>query len=150
MTLYLVQHGKSYSREEDPERKLTNSGAVEVKQIADAAARNRVPVSSIGHSGKNRALQTAVLMAIALDVSDLRELRGMGPGDDVELFVKNNPLEDNLMLVGHLPFLTELTSHLLTGTKGASPVAFQNGGIVCLDIINDRWIINWILNSAII
>jgi len=149
MALYLVQHGISYSKDEDLERKLTNSGAVEVKKIGDVAAQFTVNVSSIKHSGKKRALQTAVIMAISLDVSDVEELKGMGPNDDVESFVNNNSFEDDIMIIGHLPFMEKLTSYLVTGNAEMPIVKFQNAGIVCLDKDDDSWIIKWILNPHI-
>ncbi len=149
MALYLVQHGKSYSKDEDPDRKLTNEGSVEVKRIADVAAAYGVKISSIKHSGKKRALQSAVLLAIALDVSDVELQEGMSPNDDVKSFVEKNIFNDNIMFVGHLPFLEKLTSYLITGSVETPPFKFQNGGIVCLDKFDDRWMIKWALNPNV-
>jgi phosphohistidine phosphatase len=36
------------------------------------------------------------------------------------------------MIVGHLPFLGKLASALLTGSESVSPVAFRQGGVICL------------------
>jgi phosphohistidine phosphatase len=149
MALYLVQHGKSYSKEEDTEKKLTNTGAVEVKKMADAAALCNVKVSSIIHSGKKRALQTAVILAISLDVSDVIEAEGMNPNDEIESFVKNNDLGENMMIVGHLPFMEKLAAYLVTGNAAQPIIKFQNGGIVCFDQYEDRWMIKWVLNPQI-
>jgi phosphohistidine phosphatase len=50
----------------------------------------------------------------------------------------------NLMIVGHLPFLGHLASYLLCGDERASLVDFQNAGIVRLDRHDDgRWSLRW-------
>ena len=66
VALYLVQHGKSLPKEEDPERGLSPEGLTEVEGIADAAKTNGIRVARIDHSGKKRARQTADLFASAL------------------------------------------------------------------------------------
>ena len=67
MALYLVQHGKSLSKEVDPQKGLSEQGSAEVKRIADAAKGYNVQVGSICHSGKTRARQTAEIFASALE-----------------------------------------------------------------------------------
>jgi len=53
---------------------------------------------------------------------------------------------ENIMIVGHLPFLGKLTSYLVTGDEDGSVVQFPTAGIVCLDM-NDKakWEIKWTL-----
>ncbi len=38
MALYLVQHGKSLSKDQDPQKGLSEEGAVETRRIAEVAA----------------------------------------------------------------------------------------------------------------
>ena len=54
---------------------------------------------------------------------------------------------DDLMLVGHLPFMERLTAYLVTGTVEKLVFKFQNGGIVCLDMDQTErsWFIKWTL-----
>ncbi len=52
MALFLVQHGKSLSKDIDSERDLSKEGILEVEQIANTARRNGIRVSRIEHSGK--------------------------------------------------------------------------------------------------
>jgi phosphohistidine phosphatase len=54
---------------------------------------------------------------------------------------------DNIMLVGHLPFMERLTSFLITGSIDKPVLKFQNGGIVCMDRDPDNqyWFIKWAL-----
>ena len=58
MALYLVQHGRSQSKDVDPDQGLTPEGEAEVKRIAGVARGYGVRVHSILHSGKTRAEET--------------------------------------------------------------------------------------------
>jgi len=71
MAVYLVQHGKSLNDQEDPEKGLSERGKAETERIAGVAQGYAVQVSSILHSGKKRARQTAEIMAARLPVSRL-------------------------------------------------------------------------------
>ena len=55
MFLYLVRHGEAKSKDEDPERSLSDKGVDDVKKVARAMFRKKVAVASIFHSGKARA-----------------------------------------------------------------------------------------------
>ena len=151
MALYLVQHGKSLSKELDPELGLSGEGISDVEQVAANAARQNVLVSHIVHSGKKRALQTAEIYARALQPGKgVSEIDGLAPLDDVSLFAAAVNPADNLMAVGHLPFMERLVSYLVTGAMDKPVIKFQNGGIVCLDIDPDTgaWVIKWALYPA--
>lgn len=148
MALYLVQHGKNLPKDVDPQKGLSQEGLSEVKRIADVAAQYGVKVSKIYHSGKTRAEQTAKIFASGLNAeSGIDQVDGMKPLDDVDAFAKKIESEENIMLVGHLPFMEKLTSYLVTGTDEYPIFKFQNGGIVCLhkDSDSSRWIIKWSL-----
>lgn len=152
MTLYLVQHGRSLSKEEDPRRGLSTAGADEVQTIAGVARDYGVDVSAIVHSGKTRALQTADIMAAALAPQEgTAAMEGIGPLDDVEAAAPGLAKRGRLMIVGHLPFLGRLTSLLVTGSTEHEIFRFQNGGIVCLGSNggDERWIIRWSLSPNI-
>jgi phosphohistidine phosphatase len=151
MALYLVQHGKSLSKEQDPERSLSQEGISEVKQVAEDAARHNILVSRIVHSGKKRALQTAEIYARILQPGKgVTETEGLAPLDDVRQIAKTMNSKDNLMAVGHLPFMERLVSYLITGSIEKPVIKFRNGGIVCMDIDPDSgsWIIKWTLYPA--
>jgi phosphohistidine phosphatase len=148
MGLYLVQHGKNLPKEEDPEKGLSAEGTKEVERIAQTAKTNGVRVSSVKHSGKKRARQTAEILASALTPSEgIMEIEGLAPLDNVATLAESlNPAKD-VMLVGHLPFMEKLTAYLITGSTDRPVIKFQNGGIVCLDKAreSDSWIIKWSL-----
>ncbi|MGD9062023.1 MAG: histidine phosphatase family protein, partial [Desulfobacterales bacterium] len=66
MALYLVQHGKSLPKDQDPDQGLSEEGKAETEMIAKTAKEKGVTVSQIRHSVKTRARQTAEILAQAL------------------------------------------------------------------------------------
>ena len=152
MTIFLVQHGKSISKELDPEQGLSPEGISDVERIADVARGYDVHVASISHSGKKRALQTAEIFYSALKpMGGVQEKIGLKPLDDIRAFADSLKNKDDLMIVGHLPFMERLTSFLITGDIEKSVLKFQNGGIVCLDEGPEGkgWVIKWTLMPEI-
>ena len=148
MALYLVQHGISLPKDIDPEQGISDTGRAEVERIAAVAANYGVQIAGIAHSGKKRALQTAVIFAAAFDLKDkVVERSGLKPLDDVVRLSAELRSQDGLMLVGHLPFMEKLTSYLVTGNVDKTVFKFQNGGIVCLeeDVAKNSWFIKWTL-----
>lgn len=146
MALYLVQHGKNLPKEQDPDKGLSPQGRSEVERIANVAKGYAVTVSIIKHSGTKMALETAEIFTAALKPPQgLQEISGIAPLDDVTRLRLD--AGDNVMLVGHLPFMERLTSYLTTGSVDNTVFKFQNGGIVCLDKDVDKrsWHIKWAL-----
>ncbi len=109
------------------------------------AGKHGLTVSAIRHSGKKRARETAEIFAQTLNPGGgVQEIEGLAPLDDVTKLGLNS--KENLMLVGHLPFMEKLTSYLITGSTDRPPVLkFQNGGIVCIDLDRETnsWFIKW-------
>lgn len=150
MALFLVQHGLSLSKEIDPEKGLSEKGKEDNQRIADVAKHYKIPVDRIIHSGKKRAEQTAVTFQKALSVEGgIEETAGIDPLGDVKAFAENLDVEENIMVVGHLPFLGKLVSYLTTGSEDILVYKFQNSGIVCLDQEDHKWSIRWTLNPNI-
>jgi phosphohistidine phosphatase len=146
--LYLVQHGEALPEEKDPQRHLTEKGLADVKAVAAFLRPLKVSVAAVWHSGKPRAQQTAEILARALAGKPKVVRRdGLGPKDAV------GPVRDaverskqDLMIVGHLPFLTKLTGALVAGDKAREVVAFQYGGVVCLENADGTgWKVGWII-----
>ena len=146
MAVYIVQHGKSLPKEADPERGLSEDGIKDVKRIADVAKAYKIGVSEINHSGKKRAEQTARIFAEVLSPSKgFRKIEGIGPMDDVKPFSRQLNSKNNMMIVGHLPFLEKLVSFLITGETDIPVFKLQNGGILCIDqdSATEKWFIKW-------
>ena len=148
MVLYLVQHGKSLARDADPEQGLSPEGIAETERIAGVARSYAVGISRIRHSLKKRARQTAEIFAAALaPTQGVEAVKGIQPLDDVVPAARRLSGDDGLMLVGHLPFMSRLTSYLITGAIEPAVFRFQNSGIVCLepDPKGAAWVIRWTL-----
>ena len=148
MALFLVQHGKSLPKDVDPDQGLSDEGIAETERIANVAKNSGVKVKIIKHSVKTRARHTAEIFAAALKPDgDIQEITGIKPMDDVSAFAEKISSQDGVMLVGHLPFMERMTSHLITGTIEKPVLKFQNSGIVCLDKDPETksWFIKWTL-----
>ena len=153
MAIYLVQHGKSLSKEVDPEKGLSEEGRKEVERVASAAKKYGLNVASIKHSGKKRARQTAEIFESFLNPRDgVREVSGLGPLDDVASVAETLDPGENIMFVGHLPFMGKLVSYLISGSAERPALKFQNGGIVCLekDPESGAWVIKTMLMPDIV
>ena len=148
MALYLIQHGKSLPKDQDPDQGLSREGTTETERMANLAQDHGVTVSQIRHSVKTRARQTAEIFARALKPkSDIQEISGIKPMDDVAAYAAKIDPDENIMLVGHLPFMERIVSYLITGQIEQAVIKFQNSGIVCLDKDPEiqSWVIKWTL-----
>jgi phosphohistidine phosphatase len=146
MALFLAQHGKSQSKDVDPEQGLSSEGSAEVERVAAAAQQQGLSVGRIVHSTKKRARQTAEIFAAALKpASGIREQEGLKPLDDPAVFAATIADDDDLLAVGHLPFMEKLVAYLVTGSLEPAVLKFINGGLVCLDRdpAGGRWFIRW-------
>jgi phosphohistidine phosphatase len=153
MKLYLVQHAKALPADVHPERPLSDQGRREVQKVADLLRPLNLVVDDLWHSGKTRAAQTAEILTGAFAVGTAPMPRsGLAPNDDVASLVPElDARQQDLMIVGHMPFVARLASLLLTGRDSTFPVAFKNAGVVCLSRIDPgRWQVEWILTPQII
>lgn len=149
MRLYLVQHAEPKSREEDPERPLSEKGLRDIEKIARYAKYQlRIDAKQIFHSGKLRAQQTAKILAEYLTpqkemIADV----DLEPLADPGVWRKRlaESIEDNV-LVGHLPHLSKLASVLLVRDESKELVAFKMGAILCLERDQQScWTICWMI-----
>lgn len=150
--LYLVRHGTPNKEDVDPQKNLSEYGRKEVTSIA-RLLENKVSVKKIYHSGKLRARQTAEILGDHLNVV-VEEKQGLSPNDDVSpiarKFVKENT---NIMIAGHLPFLSRLASLLLCGNQETEIVRFEPGAVATLAKTNnneeDSWIVTHVISPSI-
>ena len=149
MTIYLVQHGKSLPKEEDPNRSLSHEGIQEVEQIAAQLKAHNIQLKVIYHTSKKRAIQTADLFQAHLkSAKGTEEIEGMNPKDDVRLFSEDIAKSDKAMYVGHLPFMEKLVSYLVANDEETRIVKFQNGGIIKLDYDDEEN--HWLISGALL
>ncbi len=153
MPIYLVQHGKNNPKDQDPEQHLSSQGRADTQRVAEAASRAGAPVHLIHHSPKTRAKETAELLSSWLKPAEgIREREGIKALDDVTSLTPELNPGDNVMLVGHLPFMERLCTYLVTGYQEPAILKFQNSGIVCLDKDEEsgNWQILWTLMPSVI
>ena len=151
MRLYLVRHGGAKPEAEDPARPLSDRGRGEVEAVARHAAALGVAVTEICHSGKLRARQTAEVLAAHLKPRDgTREMKGLAPNDDPEIIQTYlKAVEEPVMLVGHLPHLSQLASALLLGEPAREILDFEAGAILCLIRTGREFQIQWLLTPRL-
>jgi phosphohistidine phosphatase len=146
--LYFMQHAIAANKADNPDRPLTEDGINQTRNIARHLHNLESPITSIFHSGKLRAQQTAEIIATALDIHTVDSTDYLSPNDDVALIIKNLDW-DSALYVGHLPHLEKLVSMLVTGKKDACIIQFRNSAMVSLKKNNDFYRIQWYLTPQI-
>lgn len=148
-TLYLAQHGLAVDKAEDPERPLSATGISQTKTIAAQLQASAITVSTIFHSGKLRALQTAEIFAHILQIETLSATQHLSPNDDVSHIAQT--LTDGALYIGHLPHLQKLTAYLVTGDEQQSVITFRNSAVICLQQADNKtpWQVQWYITPAL-
>jgi len=151
MLLYLVQHGQAKSKEENPERPLTETGRKDVEAVMLLMMRfGAISAARVLHSGKLRAAETAEIIATRIE-AESEEVDGLDPDDDPAIWQERLAESDlDTLIVGHLPHLSRLTGLLLSGHPEARLVEFTNGGVVCLHGEDGRWALRWSIPPSLV
>ena len=146
-TLFLVRHGRPVDKEIDPKKPLSEDGKREVEKIAGFLRKSEVRPDVIYHSGKTRAMQTAGIFYEILKCDSAPvEKAGISPLDDPRTIADEiASAAFNIMIVGHLPHLSRLTSLLVTGNDSESIIDFRQSGAVCLqrDDEGKKYLFSW-------
>lgn len=153
MRLYLAQHARALTEDQDVARSLSAAGREDARRVAEALRLAGVGLWRIRHSGKTRARQTAEIMAATLPVYDgVEAMAGLGPNDAITGVVPDIAgWADDVMLVSHMPFVARLAGFLLVGGAEQGPVlAFEPGTIACLERTSvGEWRLNWMLRPEL-
>ena len=153
MKLYLVQHGVAASKEDNPDRPLTSQGETDIGRLALFLKQAAVTVDRVIHSGKTRAQQTAKILADAIAPGIELEVSGLiNPNDNPKAFDwQSDSWDKDMLVVGHLPFMAKLVSHLLLGDESKIITAYRPGSIVCLDLDNDMHCqLDWMIRPELL
>ncbi len=153
MKLYLVQHGEASTKEAHPDRPLTDQGKEDIDGLAAFLRQAGVVVDRIIHSGKLRAAQTAERLANAVAPGLEPETSGLiNPNDNPKAFDwQSESWDRDTLVVGHLPFMSRLVSHLVVDDENEPIVAYQPGSIVCLERNDEaQWQINWMIRPELL
>ena len=152
MKLYLVQHGEACAKQVDPERPLTEQGNADVDRLAAFLKQADIRVERVILSGKLRAVQTAEYLAQAIAPGVVPESSGIiNPNDDPRAFDwQSDSWDHDTLVVGHLPFMARLVSHLVIEDESRPITAWQPGSVVCLERADHtHWQINWMLRPEL-
>lgn len=153
MKVYLVQHGEACAKEVDPDRPLTDQGKADIERLAAFLKRAGIQVERVIHSGKLRAAQTAERLAHAIAAGgELESCTLINPNDNPKTFDWQSDSRDrDTLVVGHLPFMARLVSHLLIEDENRLITAWQPGSIVCLQREDaGSWRINWMIRPELL
>ena len=153
MKLYLVQHGEACAREVDPDRPLTDQGKADIDHLADFLRQAGIQVERVIHSGKLRAAQTAERLAkVVVPGVELESSGIISPNDNPKAFDwQSDSWDKDTLVVGHLPFLAKLVSHLVIEDENKLITDWQPGSAVCLGHnSNAQWQINWMIRPELL
>jgi len=150
MMLYLVRHGKARKGGKDRLRPLTQRGISQTEAVAGFLKRLGLRPSVILHSDRVRAVQTAGIIAAALRTERLVEQAGIGPEDSIRPILRRiKQARNQTMIVGHLPFLNELISKLISGKTSPELLKFSPSTVVALTNDEGKWVIAWVLSPDV-
>jgi phosphohistidine phosphatase len=138
MNLFILRHGLAVEPSaagfaRDSDRALTPKGERKLRRIAEALAELEVDFDWILSSPYVRARQTAEIMADSLHARKKVQLcEHLTPAGSVkkliELIEQRKPMPENVLLVGHEPYLSGLVSLLLAGDSEIQMV-MKKGGV---------------------
>ena len=149
MRVYLIRHGEAQSAPVGGERHLTFQGCMGIERVGVALRERGVRVATVWHSGKARARGTAEIVAKSIGAPEPAVRNGLAPEDPVAP-VRDalDARDDDVMLVGHLPFVADLCA-LLLGGAADTPPGFGTGDVVCLERAADgQWTIDWSVRAS--
>lgn len=156
MKLYLVRHGSAKPASEDPQKSLSDMGKHEIETTAGyAAAHGMNGIHKIFHSGKARAEQTAEILArFVKPEAGVEKSDGLQPLDSPSTWAKRlaeNKYNEDIALVGHLPYMANLASLLLCHNPEGGFIEFQAAAIACLEKDDDgKWSLEWAISPGIL
>jgi phosphohistidine phosphatase len=148
MKLFLVRHGEYISSEWDPDQPLSEKGIKETRSVANWLKGLHLEIDEIRHSVKKRAKETAEIFARALSPQcEAAQTEGLKPMDPIEPILEEiQETDQQLMFVGHLPFMEKLLTVLLFGEERECPIVFCPSCVVCLEGEGRHWKIAWVLS----
>lgn len=158
MRLYLVRHGLAQTRDENPDRPLSDQGRKDVARMASFLGRARVRVARVIHSEILRAQQTALAFSPVIGPGRIvEEMKDLKPSSRLDTLVEAAAVwTDDTMVVGHDPFMSRVASFLTCGDANAGVIAFDPGAVACLErdpIITEKgghWTILWHMSPVLL
>ena len=150
MKLYLMRHGEAMHPANDPLMRLSPRGRDDVARIAKALRERDVRPKAIWYSPKERAFETAQIVAAELQVIDLQKVQEIQPESRVDAACSRmNKVSENkegsLLIVSHMPFLPALAGALLGGRSLVPD--FETASVLYLESQASGWTRGWALSA---
>jgi phosphohistidine phosphatase len=157
MKFFLMRHGDSQNGLDDAGRTLSGDGVREAKLAGAFLKQSGARLGAIYHSPFLRSRQTAEIVAGVLGLTEkLSERGGLLPGDSVSSFADEMEKlaigEAGRLVVGHLPFVEDLASLLISGSEGGVSIRFTTGSLIGLERFEftNEWILRFHITSKLI
>ncbi|MFC1566639.1 phosphohistidine phosphatase SixA [bacterium] len=152
MKLLIVRHADSISSPTIDEKILSEKGIQETVKIAKHLQKIAYKSDNIWHSTKLRAKQTASIIAEHIDSTDkLVQKPNLAPLDDPrDIITEIENIDENVIVVSHLPFIQKMLSYLFINTDLLSIFDFKSSSVICLEKHESEWVIEWALSAEIV
>lgn len=147
MNIFILRHGIAVEPgtpgiERDADRPLIPKGERRLRAAAAAMMKMELSFDLILSSPILRAKQTAEIVAETLKLGKrLQFSDALAPGGNMKMLVKQlsdwKPVPENVLLVGHEPYLSRLISLLISG-EDHTTVAMKKGGLCKLETVDLR------------
>ncbi|OUW19754.1 MAG: hypothetical protein CBD18_00260 [Opitutales bacterium TMED158] len=155
-TLYLVRHAHALPAASDDERAVSPKGERQLARLSEGLRRFEPSFPhAIWSSPLLRARQTATLLKQGLELEAPIEIQAnLAPFDAPRPIADQvNAIDRSLMIVGHEPNLSKLSS-LFLGDTGNDRVVFKKASILCLTRLtagrqSTPWQIEWHVNHLL-
>lgn len=151
--VYLARHGEAVPKVMNISCPLSETGIKDIERIAAFLAPRNIQVAHIFHSGILRAEQTAERLSKAFQSSAKMEAHDhLHPNDPVTPIASELKQADvDILIVGHMPFMSRLVSKLVIGDENQDVVQFQTGTLVCLERIGtSSFAIQWVVTPELV
>jgi phosphohistidine phosphatase len=144
VNLFILRHGiavepGSPGFENDADRPLIPKGVRRLRSVAAALKKMELTFDLILSSPFLRARQTAEIVAGELKLKKRLQISdALAPGGNEKDLLwqlnESQPAPENVLLVGHEPYLSRLISLLISGDEDAA-VEMKKGGLCKLEVV---------------
>ena len=148
MKVVLVHHVNALTKEQDPQRHISELGQAQAKRLGARLKAIGFAPERILHSEAQWTTDTATVMAAAMGLAG-RTAQAAYPintGDAVAPFLAEiAEAKGDLMMCGHVDYLLRAASALVCNDEQRKVVEFKpgNGTAVCLEGAGSEWVVTF-------
>ena len=148
MKVVLVHHVNALTKEQDPQRHISELGQAQAKRLGARLKAIGFAPARILHSEAQWTTDTATVMAAAMGLAG-RTAQAAYPintGDAVAPFLAEiAEAKGDLMMCGHVDYLLRAASALVCNDEQRKVVEFKpgNGTAVCLEGAGSEWVVTF-------